>query len=246
LFYNHLIRKSGEKMAGKFELKMAKNGKFHFNLKAGNGQIILSSEMYNDKSGAKNGIASVAKNGSNNDRFERKTSAKQEPYFVLKAGNGEVIGKSEMYKTAASMEKGVASVMKNCEAKVVDTTDKNESMKKPAAKKAAAKKPAAKKAAPKKAAAKKAAPKKAAAKKAAPKKAAAKKAAPKKAAAKKAAPKKAAAKKAAPKKAAAKKAAPKKAAAKKAAPKKPAAKKAAPKKAAAKKPAAKKAAAKKK
>ena len=43
-------------MAGKFELKVAKNGKYHFNLLAGNGQIILSSEMYESKSAAENGI----------------------------------------------------------------------------------------------------------------------------------------------------------------------------------------------
>ena len=43
-------------MAGKFELKVSSNGKYHFNLKAGNGQIILSSEMYESKSAAENGI----------------------------------------------------------------------------------------------------------------------------------------------------------------------------------------------
>ena len=48
-------------MAGKFELKVSSNGKYHFNLKAGNGQITLSSEMYESKSSAENGIASVQK-----------------------------------------------------------------------------------------------------------------------------------------------------------------------------------------
>jgi len=49
-------------MAGKFELKTAANGKYHFNLKAGNGQIILSSEMYESTSSLENGIESVKKN----------------------------------------------------------------------------------------------------------------------------------------------------------------------------------------
>jgi len=48
-------------MAGKFEIKKSASGKFHFNLKAGNGQIILSSEMYETRSAAENGIESVKK-----------------------------------------------------------------------------------------------------------------------------------------------------------------------------------------
>ncbi len=100
-------------MAGKFELKVAKNGKFHFNLLAGNGQIILSSEMYESKSAAENGIASVQKNAGDDGRFERKKSTKGDPYFVLKAGNGQEIGRSEMYSSTASMDNGIASVAKN-------------------------------------------------------------------------------------------------------------------------------------
>jgi len=100
-------------MAGKFELKTAKNGKFHFNLKASNGQIILSSEMYDTKKAAENGVASVKKNAADPKRYERKTSTKGGHYFNLKAGNGEPIGKSEMYTSAAGMENGIASVTKN-------------------------------------------------------------------------------------------------------------------------------------
>jgi uncharacterized protein len=51
-------------MAGKFELKQAKSGQFHFNLKAGNGEIIATSEMYESKASAKNGIESVKKNAA--------------------------------------------------------------------------------------------------------------------------------------------------------------------------------------
>ena len=47
---------------GKFEIKKDKAGKFRFNLKSGNGQVILSSEAYNTKAACENGIASVAKN----------------------------------------------------------------------------------------------------------------------------------------------------------------------------------------
>lgn len=100
-------------MAGKFELKTAANGKFHFNLKAGNGQIILSSEMYESKSAAENGIESVKKNSGDDARYERKESSNGKPYFNLKASNGQVIGKSEMYESASAMENGIESVKKN-------------------------------------------------------------------------------------------------------------------------------------
>lgn len=111
-------------MAGKFEIKKSTNGKFHFNLKAGNGQIILSSEMYETKAACENGIESIKKNAGNADRFDRRETAKGEPYFVIKAGNGQEIGRSETYQGGkTAMENGIESVMKNApDATIVDTT----------------------------------------------------------------------------------------------------------------------------
>jgi len=100
-------------MAGKFELKTAANGKFHFNLKAGNGQIILSSEMYETKSAAENGIASVQKNAADDARYEKRNAANGEPFFVLKAGNGEQIGRSETYSSDGALDNGIESVKTN-------------------------------------------------------------------------------------------------------------------------------------
>ena len=100
-------------MAGKFDLKKSPSGKFMFNLKAGNNQIILTSESYDSKKAAENGIASVKKNAGDDKRYERKASKKGEPYFVLKAGNGEIIGKSEMYSGNSGMNDGIASAKKN-------------------------------------------------------------------------------------------------------------------------------------
>lgn len=109
-----------------FEIfKSEKSGKFYFRLKATNGQNILASEAYEKKAGAENGIQSVIKNAPNDDRFERKESKNGDPYFVLKASNGQVIGKSEMYSSKAAMEKGVQSVKNNAVAKtaVKDLTE---------------------------------------------------------------------------------------------------------------------------
>ncbi|MEP0203566.1 MAG: YegP family protein [Halioglobus sp.] len=100
-------------MAASFDLKVTPSGKFMFNLKAGNGQIILTSELYESKGAAENGIESVRKNAGDDNRYERKESKKGDPYFSLKAGNGQSIGKSEMYSGNAGMENGIESVKKN-------------------------------------------------------------------------------------------------------------------------------------
>ena len=100
-------------MAAKFEIKNGASGQFHFNLKAGNGEVILTSESYKEKSGAKSGIESVKKNAPDDTRYERKTAKDGSPFFVLKAANGETIGKSEMYSSTSAMENGIASVKKN-------------------------------------------------------------------------------------------------------------------------------------
>ena len=100
-------------MAGKFVVNKAGSGQFYFNLKAANGEIILTSEMYTMKAGAMNGISSVKQNAPLDERYERKTSSADEPYFVLKAKNGEVISTSEMYSSEAARDNGIKSVKEN-------------------------------------------------------------------------------------------------------------------------------------
>lgn len=100
-------------MAAKFELKKNDRGLFHFNLKAGNGEIILTSGTYAAKVDALIGIDAVRRNAADDARFARKESARGEPYFVLKASNGEAIGRSEMYSGSAALENGIASVKSN-------------------------------------------------------------------------------------------------------------------------------------
>lgn len=106
-------------MSGYYELKKTATGKPMFNLKAGNHEVILTSEIYESKEAALNGIASVRQNGQSEASFEKKVSVKNEPYFVLKAGNGQVIGKSEMYTSEAARDNGIASVIRNCTAEKI-------------------------------------------------------------------------------------------------------------------------------
>jgi uncharacterized protein len=100
-------------MVGTFEIKKAKDGEFYFHLKAANGQIILASEMYKEKSSAKNGIASVKKNATADGRYERKDSKNGRFMFNLKAANHQVVGTSQTYKSAESRDEGIASVKAN-------------------------------------------------------------------------------------------------------------------------------------
>jgi uncharacterized protein YegP (UPF0339 family) len=108
-------------MASKFEIKKGTSGQYRFNLKAGNGEIILTSEQYQSKQGAENGIESVKTNAPIDARYERKTATNGQPYFVLKAVNGEPIGRSETYSSTSAMEGGIESVKKN--APNADTED---------------------------------------------------------------------------------------------------------------------------
>ena len=98
---------------GKFIIKTGKDGQRYFNLLAGNGESILSSEGYAGLTGCKKGIASVMKNGTDKTKFEKKKSKNGKFFFVLLAVNKQVIGKSEMYETEKACDNGIASVMRN-------------------------------------------------------------------------------------------------------------------------------------
>ena len=98
---------------GKFVISKRKNDEFQFNLVAGNGQVILSSEGYTTKAACENGIESVRSNSQDDAKFERKTSSNDKSYFNLKAGNGQIIGSSQMYESAQGMENGIESVKTN-------------------------------------------------------------------------------------------------------------------------------------
>ncbi|WP_299427767.1 YegP family protein [uncultured Meiothermus sp.] len=110
-------------MAAKFVLTLASDKQYMFNLKAGNGEPILTSERYKSKDGALNAIASVRENAPLDERYERRTASNGSPYFVLKAANHQEIGRSEMYSSPGAMENGIASVKKNAlEATLEDQT----------------------------------------------------------------------------------------------------------------------------
>ena len=112
---------------GKFVIKNAKNG-LKFDLKASNGQVIASSQVYKHKKTCLNGTASVMKNApaaaledqtvegyvkQKCPKFEVYTDKKGEYRFRLKAANGQIIAVSEGYVKMASCMNGIESVRKN-------------------------------------------------------------------------------------------------------------------------------------
>ena len=106
---------------GKFVITVRKNGEFQFNLKASNGQVVLTSEGYTTKTACLNGVESVRKNSQDPAKFEVKVAKNGKPFFNLKASNGQVIGASQMYASEVTLKKGIASVAKNApEAPVVE------------------------------------------------------------------------------------------------------------------------------
>ncbi len=97
-------------MAATFVLQRSTDQQYYFNLRAANNETILTSERYTSKSAAQNGIDAVRRNAPNDSRYARKLSSRGQHYFVLTAANGEPVGNSEEYSSAAAMENGIAAV----------------------------------------------------------------------------------------------------------------------------------------
>ncbi|OSK26858.1 hypothetical protein EALG_00625 [Escherichia coli TA144] len=113
-------------MAGWFELSKSSDNQFRFVLKAGNGETILTSELYTSKASAEKGIASVRSNSPQEERYEKKTASNGKFYFNLKAANHQIIGSSQMYATAQSRETGIASVKANGTSQMYATAQSRE------------------------------------------------------------------------------------------------------------------------
>ncbi|MDR6546099.1 uncharacterized protein YegP (UPF0339 family) [Chryseobacterium rhizosphaerae] len=107
----------------KFVITQRINNEYQFNLKAVNGEIILTSEGYVQKASCQKGIESVKINSQDASRYDRRVAVNGKDYFVLKARNGEIIGKSKLYNSKSGMENGIASVKLNAPmAAIVDET----------------------------------------------------------------------------------------------------------------------------
>src|SRR5579859_1368094 len=100
-------------MDGWFDVQKSKANDFYFVLKAGNGEVVLTSEMYSSRSAADKGIDSVRSNSGDDARYDRATSSDGKFHFNLKAANHQVIGTSQHYQSVGSREEGIISVKHN-------------------------------------------------------------------------------------------------------------------------------------
>lgn len=108
---------------GNFTITKGHDGQYYFNLKSGNGEIILQSQGYTTKTSCIDGIQSVKLNSKFDVRYVRKISLQGNHYFILIAANYETIGKSQMYSTRYAMQLGIHSVKFNAPiAKLTDLT----------------------------------------------------------------------------------------------------------------------------
>ena len=125
---------------GKFVIRKTNTG-IKFDLKAGNGEVIATSEVYASEESCRKGIASVQRNApvagvedqtvegyatAKNPKFEIYNDKKGEFRFRLKAKNGQVISASEGYKSKKSCENGIASVRKNAAEADITVAEKKE------------------------------------------------------------------------------------------------------------------------
>lgn len=110
-------------MAGKFEIYKDKAGEHRFRLKAGNGEVILSSEGYSGKSSAMNGVRSVQDNCADLACFSKRQTKGGRFRFDLKSKNHQVIGSSGNYKSRSGRDNGVRAVGRAVKgSKIVDLT----------------------------------------------------------------------------------------------------------------------------
>lgn len=106
----------------KYVLKSTVNSQYRWVLHAVNGEPILTSETYTRKEMALKGIASSKLNVADS-HFERRVSVSYQPYFVQKAGNGEILGTSEMYSSTSARDNGIRAVQRDApNANVEDLT----------------------------------------------------------------------------------------------------------------------------
>jgi len=101
---------SGSTSPGKFEIFVGADGQYYFHLLAANGEKVLASQGYTSPDGVQGGIDTVKKNGVIASRYQARTAEDGSNYFVLKAGNGHVIGVSEMYSSSSNATRGETTV----------------------------------------------------------------------------------------------------------------------------------------
>jgi len=99
------------RIGARFDIFRGADERFYWNLHAGNGEIVLSGQGYSTEAAAYNGAFSVADNGLLEERYDVRPASGGGYYFNLKAGNGHIIGTSEVYSTHSSAVRACGSII---------------------------------------------------------------------------------------------------------------------------------------
>lgn len=100
-------------MPGTFHLRKAADGQFRFTLEAGNGQPLLISEPYPARSAALGGVEAVRRSVSWEAAFEPLPDEAGHPYFILRSTDGQLLGHSQSFASAAGCRLGIDSVRRH-------------------------------------------------------------------------------------------------------------------------------------
>ncbi len=94
-----------------FDLFEGKDGQYYFNLTAANYEIVLSSEGYENRTGALAGVLSVLDNAGDKGNYDLREAVNGQYYFVLEAANGQTIGMSELYASKSNATRGISDTV---------------------------------------------------------------------------------------------------------------------------------------
>nr|WP_288256965.1 DUF1508 domain-containing protein [uncultured Pseudomonas sp.] len=100
-------------MSAHFQIKKAKDAQYHVQLLAGNGEIILASELFKSKETALNTIEAIKNSSKKEDSFTLRELSNGKYLFLLRASSGQIIGSSQVYATLSGAKLGINSVIAN-------------------------------------------------------------------------------------------------------------------------------------
>lgn len=106
----------------KYQLYSGSNKKVYFRLKSGNGQIVLQSQGYKTKAGAKAGVASVKTHARSVKNFDVKKAKNGKFHFNLISKNKQIVGSSQTYTEKRGCTNGMNAVKKNASSPIEDLT----------------------------------------------------------------------------------------------------------------------------
>jgi hypothetical protein len=97
-----------------YELKRSVDGKYVFNLKGEQHEVLLTSHPFPKKTEALAAIETMRRSGASESSFELKRAVTGNPFFVLKSERDEVLGRSEFFGSESAAWRAMQAARKQC------------------------------------------------------------------------------------------------------------------------------------